>query len=83
LRPPPSAASRVNWSIDSEQLLELFDCQAGVSNDAAHCVFVDWIIARYRDDSSAVSHHDVFALSGNRETTFLEGSNRSKMVDAG
>jgi serine/threonine protein kinase len=74
---------RVSWSVDSEQLLELFDCQAGVSNNAAHRVLVDGIIARYRDDSSAVSHHDMFALSGNRETTFLEGSNRSKMVDTG
>ena len=78
------SASRVSWlNVDSEQLLELFDCEAGVSNNTAHRVFVHWIVARYRDDASAVSHHDMFALGGNLETGFLQTSNRSKMIDPG
>ena len=66
-----------------EQFLELFDCEARVSNDTAHRVCVDRIIARDRDNSSAVRHHDMFALGGDVETGFFERSNRSKMIDAG
>ena len=66
----------------SEQPLELFDCEAGVSNNTAHRVFVYRIIARHRDDSNAVSHHDVLALGGNGETCLFESSNRSKMIDS-
>ncbi len=76
-------ASREVRGVDSEQFLELFDCEPCVSNNTAHRVFVHWIIARYRDDPSAVSQHDMFALSGNVEAGFLQSSNRSKMIDAG
>ena len=66
-----------------EQFLELLDRGASVSNDSAHCVFVDWIVSRYRDDSRSVSHDDMFALIGDFETSFLQSANRSKMVDTG
>lgn len=69
--------------LNSQQLLEPFDCEAGVSNNTAHRVFVHRIIARYRDDPSAVSHHDMLTLGGNLETGFLQSSNCSKMIDAG
>ena len=66
-----------------EQLLELLDREASVSNDSAHGVFVDWIISRYSDDSSSVSHDDMFALVGDFETSFLQSANRSKVIDTG
>ena len=66
-----------------EQLLELLDREASVSNDSTHCVFVDWIISRYCDDSSSVSHDDMFALVGDFETSFLQSANRSKVIDTG
>jgi hypothetical protein len=64
-----------------EQFLELFDGRASVSNDAAQGVFVDWVIARYRDDSTAVRHHDMFALGRDLETGSPQSSNGSKMID--
>ena len=66
-----------------EQFLELLDREASVSNDSAHCVFVDWIVSRYRDDSRSVSHDDMFALVGNLEAGFLQGTNRSKVINTG
>ena len=68
---------------DLQELAKLLDREAGVANNTAHRVFVDRIVARHRDDSSAVSHHNVFALGGNGETGLLKSSNRSKMIDAG
>ena len=66
-----------------EQFLELLDREACVSNDSAHCVFIDWIISRYCDDSRSVSHDDMFALVGNLEAGFLQGTNRSKVINTG
>ncbi len=66
-----------------EKFFELFDREASISNDSAHCVFVNWIISRHRNDSRSVSHDDMFALIGDFETSFLQGANRSKMVDTG
>ena len=74
---------KVRQPQDLQQLPELLDCEAGISNNTSHRVFVHWIVSRYRDDPSAVSHHDMFALGGNGETGFLQSSNRSKMIDAG
>ena len=66
-----------------DQLLKLLDRKASVANDTGHCVFVDWIITRYGNDSSSVSHDDMFALVGDFETSFLQSANRSKVIDTG
>ena len=45
------------------ELLELFHREARVSNDTAHCVFIDGIGLRNCKNSTTVTHHDVLALT--------------------
>jgi len=46
----------------SEQFAKLIRGKSCVASDSAHCECVDWIVAGYRDDSGAISHHNVFPL---------------------
>ena len=62
--------------IASKELPELIDRQASVPSDTAHRVCVDWVVARYCDDSPSIRHDDVLAFPRDLETGFLQGSHR-------
>ena len=65
-----------------EQLAELFDGEAGVTHEAAHGECVDWIVARDGEDSLAIRHHDVLALTCDPEPRLFEGAHCIKVIDA-
>ena len=66
-----------------KKLLELFDSQTSVTNDAAHCEFVDWVVARNREDAAPVTYHNVLTLTDDFETGLFQSTNGPQMVYAG
>ena len=66
-----------------EKLLELFDGETRVTNDAAHCEFIDGVVARNRKNAAPVTHHNVLPLADDLETGFFQSTNGPQMIDAG
>ena len=58
-----------------KKLLELFDSETSVTNDAAHREFVDWVVARNRENTAPVTHHKVLTLADDLETGLLQSTN--------
>ena len=54
-----------------QELPEFFDRETSVTNNAAHCVFIDRIVARYCENSSPVTHDDVLALIDDTESSLF------------
>lgn len=50
------------------KLLEFFDGETSVTDDTAHCVFIDRVVARNRENAIPVTHHDVLTLIDDFET---------------
>src|SRR5438270_82550 len=69
--------------LGSEQLAELFNGQAGVTDNAAHRVGVDGVVARDSDPVNAVRHDDVLPLPGDPKAGLYQGTHRVQVVDAG
>ena len=68
--------------IGSQGRLELLDSETGVSDDSAHGERVDRIVPRNSNDSCAIGHHDVFALTSDAEASLFERLYCRKMVDS-
>ena len=51
-----------------QELPEFFDRETSVTNNAAHCVFIDRIVARNCENASPVTHDDVLALIDDTES---------------
>jgi len=51
-----------------QELLEFFDRKTGVTNDAAHCVFIHWVVSGNRQNATPVTQHDVLTLIDDFET---------------
>jgi len=51
-----------------EELPKVFNRETSVTNYAAHCVFIDRIVARNRENASPVTHDDVLALINDAES---------------
>ena len=66
-----------------KELLELFDSETSVTNDAAHCEFVDWVVARNREDAAPVTYHNMLVLADDLEPGLLQRTNCPQMIDAG
>jgi len=49
---------------------------AQANSDTAHGVRVDWVVARNRENASAVGHDEVLAFANDPEPGLLEGSHR-------
>ena len=62
-----------------KQLFELFWCDAGVPNDAAHGIRVDRVVPGDGEDPRTIGHDDVFAFASNLETSFHERPNSTEM----
>lgn len=60
----------------------MLDREAGVTNETAHRERVDWIVARNGDNSLAIRHHDVLALTCDPKPGLFEGAHCIKMIDA-
>ena len=58
-----------------KKLLELFDSETSVTNDAAHCEFVDWVLARNRENAAPVTHHNMLTLADDLETGLFQSTN--------
>ena len=54
-----------------EELPEFFNRETSVTNYAAHCVFIDRIVARNCENASPVTHDDVLALIDDTESCFF------------
>ena len=67
----------------SQKFLELFNREASVPNNAAHCVLIHWIVARNRYDPYAVTHHNVLALSDNAEARLFKGADSTTVIYSG
>jgi len=66
-----------------EQLAELLDSEACVTDDTAQSEGIDRVVARDGDDSQPVGHDDVLALARHREPGLLEGADCIEVVYAG
>ena len=55
-----------------QELLEFFDREASVTDDAAHGVFIDRVVARNRENATPVTHDNVLTLSDDFETGLCE-----------
>lgn len=60
----------VSWS-RLKELFEFFDSKTRVANDTAHCVLVDWVVPRNRENTNPVTHHNVLTLIDDFETGLL------------
>ena len=58
-----------------KKLLKLFDSETSVTNDAAHCEFVDWVVARNRENTAPVTHHNMLTLADDLETGLFQNTN--------
>ena len=67
----------------SEELAELLIRKTGITNNAAKRESIDRVVTRNSQDSSAIGHDDVFALTHDHEARFFEGAHSVEMVDAG
>ena len=65
-----------------QEVPELVGRQTGVTDETSHCVGIDRVVPRDREDADAIGHDDVLALTDDAEPGLLEGANRIKMVDA-
>jgi hypothetical protein len=54
-----------------EELPKFFNREARVTNYAAHCVFIDRIVARNCENATPVTHDDVLALIDDAESCLL------------
>ena len=66
-----------------KKLLELFDAQTSVTNDAAHGEFIDGVVARDRENAAPVTHHNVLPLADDLETGLSQSTNGPKVINAG
>ena len=66
-----------------QEFAKLVDRQAGVANDAAHCMGIYGVVARHRKDSGTldISHDDMFGLTGDPKAGFLKGAHSIQVVD--
>ena len=55
-----------------QELLEFFDRETSVTNDAAHCVFIDRVVTRNCENATPVTHDNVLTLSDDFETGLCE-----------
>ena len=60
----------------------MFDGETGVADKTAHRERVDWIVARNGENSLAIRHHDVLALTRDPEPRLFEGTHCIKVIDA-
>jgi hypothetical protein len=67
----------------SEQILELLDGQTSVTDNCSHRVGIDRIIARYNNPHRTLRHENVFSLSINVETRFLQRFDGAQVIYAG
>ena len=51
-----------------QELLKFFDRETSVTNDAAHCEFIDGVVARNSKNAAPVTHHNVLPLADDLET---------------
>jgi hypothetical protein len=58
----------------SEKSVEFFDGKTCVARDAAHGESIDRVMSGNRQDSLAIRHDDVLALSNDAKTRLLKGS---------
>ena len=65
-----------------QELLEFFDGETSVTNDTAHCVFIDRVVAGNRENTTAVTHYNVLTLIDDFETGFFQSSNSPEMIYA-
>ena len=65
-----------------EQLPKLLHRQSRSLDDRCHRVCIDGVVPRNRKRVRSVSHYDVFALTCNTESGFLECPNSMQMIDA-
>ena len=65
-----------------QELLEFFDRKTGVTNDAAHCVFIHWVVSGNHQNATPVTQHDVLTLIDDFETSLFQSSNSAEMVYA-
>lgn len=65
-----------------KKLLELGHCEAGVSDDTSERVGVNRVCAWDRENSTAVGHDDVLALTHDLEAGSLERTNSALVIDA-
>lgn len=66
-----------------QQLTKLLIRESCIPNDFAHRDGMDRIVSRNGYDPAPVCHHDVFSLTSNPETDFLQRTDRVEMIYAG
>ena len=64
-----------------EKLSKLLNGQACIAYDATHRVRIDWIRARNGQDSDAIAHDNVLALSDHLKTGLLQSPDGILMID--
>ena len=66
----------------SEELTELLNRKAGIADDSAKGEGVDRVVTWDGQNSAAVRHDDMLALTHDHKAGFLEGAHGIEMVDA-
>lgn len=61
---------------------ESFDGQPSVADDSTHRESADWIVPRNGDDTFAIRHDGMLALSNDAEPGLLQSTNGMEIVDA-
>lgn len=65
-----------------KQLAELFNRKTGIANDSAQCKGIDWVVPRNGEDTRAVRHDGMLALTDHYKAHFFEGAYHIEMIDA-
>ena len=67
----------------SEQMFELSRCEASVFYNSAHRDRIHGIVSRDGDEMRAVTHHDMFSLTDNFESSLFKCPNRPERLTPG
>lgn len=83
LRAHPVQSESQSPTLSLQQVAKLLFSESGITNNAAHREGVDGVVPRDRHDAAPVRHDDVFALTGDSEAGFFQGTDGVEVVYAG
>lgn len=70
------------FGVRLQQFAELIDGEPGIANETAHRKCVDRIVAGNGQDTLAIRHDDMLALTRDPKPRLFEGSHSIEVIDA-
>jgi hypothetical protein len=65
-----------------EELLEVLNSEPSITNDAAHCVLIDRVMTWNRQNSTAITRHNVLALVDDLKTRSFQSPDGPEVINS-